>query len=90
MGDEKKMMTKTVSRFHWHTAIFVGLFHVGAVAALFMFNWKALAVAIGLWWISASLGVGMGFHRQLTHKSFKTPKFSLTSVRRGFARVRAG
>ena len=60
--------------FHWHTAIFVGLFHLGAVAALFMFNWRALAVAIALWWISASLGVGIGFHRQLTHRSYKTPK----------------
>jgi sn-1 stearoyl-lipid 9-desaturase len=60
--------------FHWHTAIFVGLFHLGAVAALFMFNWRALVVAIALWWISASLGVGMGFHRQLTHRSYKTPK----------------
>jgi stearoyl-CoA desaturase (delta-9 desaturase) len=39
-----------------------------------MFNWRALAVAIALWWISASLGVGMGFHRQLTHRSYKTPK----------------
>ena len=73
MGDEM-MTTKRANRFHWHTAIFVGLFHLGAVAALFMFDWKALVVAVALWWISASLGVGMGFHRQLTHRSFKTPK----------------
>src|SRR5260370_28427374 len=59
---------------HWHTAIFVGLFHVGAVAALFMFSWRALVLGIVLWWITASLGVGMGFHRNLTHRSFKTPK----------------
>ena len=59
---------------NWHTAIFLGLFHVGAVAALFMFSWQALVVAIGLWWITASLGVGMGFHRLLTHRGYKTPK----------------
>lgn len=68
------MTTKRANRFHRHTAIFVGLFHLGAVVALFMFDWKALVVAVALWWISASLGVGMGFHRQLTHRSYKTPK----------------
>jgi sn-1 stearoyl-lipid 9-desaturase len=44
------------------------------VAALFMFNWKALVAAVVLWWISASLGVGMGFHRLLTHRGYKTPR----------------
>lgn len=61
-------------RIIWHTLIFMILFHVGAVAAFFMFSWQALTVAIVLWWLSASLGVGMGFHRQLTHRSYKTPK----------------
>src|ERR1041384_6894725 len=73
MGDETMIRERT-NRIHWHTAIFVGLFHLGAVAALFMFDWKAVVVAIGLWWISASLGVGMGFHRLLTHRGYKTPK----------------
>jgi stearoyl-CoA desaturase (delta-9 desaturase) len=59
---------------NWHTAGFMALFHIGAVAALFMFNWKALVAAVVLWWISASLGVGMGFHRLLTHRGYKTPK----------------
>ncbi len=58
----------------WHTTIFLALFHVGAIAALFMFSWQAAAVAIALWWITASLGVGMGFHRLLTHRGYKTPK----------------
>jgi stearoyl-CoA desaturase (delta-9 desaturase) len=59
---------------NWHTATFMALFHIGAVAALFVFNWKALVAAVVLWWISASLGVGMGFHRLLTHRGYKTPK----------------
>jgi len=29
---------------NWHTTIFMALFHVGAVAALFMFSWRALGV----------------------------------------------
>jgi len=58
----------------WNATIFMAIFHVGAVAALFMFSWRALLVSILLWWITASLGVGMGFHRLLTHRGYKTPK----------------
>src|SRR5207245_10223772 len=58
----------------WNATIFMMLFHLGAVAALFVFNWRALVVAILLWWITASLGVGMGFHRLLTHRGYQTPK----------------
>ncbi len=64
----------TSKRINWHTATFMALFHIGAVAALFTFSWQALVAAIVLWWISASLGVGMGFHRLLTHRGYKTPK----------------
>jgi fatty-acid desaturase len=68
---ERKTIDKSIN---WHTAAFMALFHIGAVAALFKFSWKALVAAIALWWISASLGVGMGFHRLLTHRGYKTPK----------------
>ena len=44
------------------------LFHLGTIAALFMFSWKALAVSLFLWWVAGSLGVGMGYHRLLTHQ----------------------
>ncbi|MBA2734196.1 MAG: fatty acid desaturase [Acidobacteria bacterium] len=60
--------------FNWNTAIFMTLFHLGAIAALFMFTWKALGVALLLWWVAGSLGVGIGYHRLLTHRGFKTPK----------------
>ncbi len=58
----------------WNTTVFMILFHLGAVAAFFVFKWQALLVAILIWWISASLGAGMGFHRLLTHRGYKTPK----------------
>jgi fatty-acid desaturase len=66
--------SKDDGHINWHTATFMALFHIGAVAALFMFSWQALVAAVVLWWISASLGVGMGFHRLLTHRGYKTPK----------------
>src|SRR5215467_14035064 len=50
-------------------------FHLGAVAALFMFSWTALAVAVVLLWVSGSLGIGMSYHRLLTHRGYKTYKW---------------
>ena len=51
------------------------LFHAGAVSALFLFSWKAAAVAALLWWVAESLGIGMGYHRLLTHRGYKTSKW---------------
>jgi stearoyl-CoA desaturase (delta-9 desaturase) len=72
-------MTKTENinkhaTLNWNTAIFMIIFHVGAVAALFTFSWSILATTILLWWVSGSLGIGIGFHRLLTHRGFKTAK----------------
>ena len=50
------------NQINWVTAFFMAAFHVGAIAALFFFTWKALAVACFLWWVSGSLGIGMGYH----------------------------
>lgn len=66
-GREKKVS--------WLTTIVMGLFHVGAVAALFMFSWKSVAVAAALYWMAICFGIGMGYHRLLTHRSYKVPKF---------------
>jgi fatty-acid desaturase len=67
---------KTFSQpINWTTSFFMFAFHVGAVAALFFFTWKALALAIVLWWIAGSLGIGMSYHRLLTHRGYKTPKW---------------
>ena len=59
---------------NWNTIIWMVIFHAGAIAALFVFSWKALFVTLFLWWVSGSLGIGMGFHRLLTHRGYKTPK----------------
>lgn len=66
---------KTASRdkIQWQTIIFVTIFHVFAVMALFTFSWANLAAAVILWWVAGSWGIGLGYHRLLTHKGFKTP-----------------
>ena len=67
---------RTFSRpFSPVTTFFMAMFHVGAIAALFMFSWKALALAVVLNYVAGSLGIGMGFHRLLTHRGYKTYKW---------------
>lgn len=53
----------------------VTLFHILAIAALFTFSWSNLIAAAVTWWIAGSWGIGMGYHRLLTHRGFKAPKF---------------
>lgn len=62
-------------KIQWHTIIGVTAFHAMAVAALFTFSWQNLAVALVFWWIANSVGIGIGYHRLLTHRGFKTPKW---------------
>ncbi len=59
---------------NWLTAIVLFFFHVGAVAALFMFSWKAAGVALFLYWMCVGLGISLGYHRLHTHRSFRVPR----------------
>jgi stearoyl-CoA desaturase (delta-9 desaturase) len=49
------------------------LFHLGALAAFFTFSWRALAVALFLYWMTTGLGISLGYHRLLTHRSYQVP-----------------
>ena len=53
----------------------MGLFHIGAIAALFFFSWTNLIVAAAIYWIAVSWGIGMGYHRLHTHRGYKLPRF---------------
>src|SRR6516162_7752022 len=56
------------------TLVMIGL-HAFAIASFFFFTWKALILFIVMWWVAGSLGIGMGYHRLLTHRGFKTRKW---------------
>ena len=58
----------------WVTAIAFVVFHVLAVVALFNATWGAVAVAGVLHWVCIGWGIGLGYHRLHTHRSYKTPK----------------
>ena len=58
----------------WTTAIAFTVFHVLAVVALFFATWDAVLVAVVLHWICVGWGIGLGYHRLHTHRSYRTPK----------------
>jgi len=58
----------------WSAAIFLAISHVAAIAALFFWSWPAIVCAVILYWIAGSLGIGMGFHRLLTHRGYQVPR----------------
>ena len=74
---------------NWITVIVLVLFHAGAVAALFMFSWRALAVAAFLYWMTIGLGISMGYHRLHTHRSYQRPACAGIFLR-GLRRADAG
>jgi stearoyl-CoA desaturase (delta-9 desaturase) len=55
------------------TTIVMVIFHIGAIAALFMFTWKAFFTALALYWICTGFGISLGYHRLHTHRSYKVP-----------------
>ncbi len=57
----------------WVTFFPMLLFHVGAaIGGRFLFSWKHLVLAVFMYWLSLCPGIGVGFHRLLTHKGYET------------------
>lgn len=60
---------------NWKNLTIILTFHLLCIPAVFMFSWQNVAAMLIGNWIVGSLGVGLGYHRLLTHRSFKTPKW---------------
>ncbi len=65
----------TVKKLDWPVVIGISAMHLGCFAAPFYFSWSAFAVAVFLYWLTGALGITLCFHRLLTHRSFKAPKW---------------
>jgi stearoyl-CoA desaturase (delta-9 desaturase) len=50
------------------------ILHAGCFFAPLCFSWDAAIVCLALWFVSLCLGISIGWHRLLTHASFKTYK----------------
>ena len=57
------------------TTLAMVVFHAGAVAALFFTDSGAMFSALTLYCVAGMLGIGMGYHRLLTHRGYKTYKW---------------
>ena len=66
---------KPRTRINWKNVVIIGSFHLLAIPALFSFSWPNLAAMLVGNWIVGSIGVGLGWHRLLTHRGFKAPKW---------------
>ncbi|MGK7908186.1 MAG: acyl-CoA desaturase [Synechococcus sp.] len=62
-------------QLNWPVIIFMTIIHGGALFAPFTFSWAAVGLAVALHWITGGLGITLGFHRLIAHRSFKTPKW---------------
>lgn len=59
----------------WSVVLGIAAMHLGSLAAPFYFTWSGLAVMILFVWLTGNVGITLCYHRLLTHRSFKTPKW---------------
>jgi sn-1 stearoyl-lipid 9-desaturase len=69
--------TSTKLRPSWLVIAFMVAMHIGALFALLPsnFSWAAIGLALFLHWVTGGLGITLGWHRLVSHRSFQTPKW---------------
>ena len=60
---------------NWLTTTVLVLLHIGALAALFFFSWQRLLVMLALYFLAINVGIGMCYHRLLTHRGYQVPRW---------------
>jgi stearoyl-CoA desaturase (delta-9 desaturase) len=55
----------------WVVLGWMVMIHVGALAAPFFFTWQAFVGMLVMHWATCSIGICLGYHRFLSHKSLK-------------------
>lgn len=68
-------LPRKTTKLKWDILLGIAFIHLGAVAAPWTFTWDAFWVFVALQWITGCFGITLGFHRLLTHRSFKVPKW---------------
>ena len=66
-------------QFNWVFFVTIALFHLLAIAAIvqssFQFQWSSVVVFLAMWIFAQNVGIGMSYHRQLTHRGYITPRW---------------
>jgi stearoyl-CoA desaturase (delta-9 desaturase) len=73
-------MTVTTSEklaLSWPVIIYMTSIHLFALLAFLprFFSWQAVTITLVLYWVTANLGITLGYHRLVSHRSFETPKW---------------
>lgn len=69
-------MQKQQTNVSWLTAGVFLFFHIVAIATVWLsFSWRMAILAAVVWFVSGSLGIGVCFHRLLTHRGYEVPKW---------------
>ena len=69
--------TSEKPKLDWVIVAYMAILHIGALAAFLpgTFSWPAVGVMLLLHWVTGGLGITLGFHRLVTHRSFQVPKW---------------
>jgi sn-1 stearoyl-lipid 9-desaturase len=61
----------------WPVVALVGFVHLGAILAFLPrnFTWSGVLLALVLHWVTGGLGITLGWHRLVSHRSFQVPKW---------------
>jgi len=64
-------------RPRWNVITATVVLHLGVLLAFLpgTFSWAAVGVAVFLHWVTLGLGITLGFHRLVSHRSFRAPKW---------------
>ncbi len=73
------MTVATTNKFsmNWVHIVYLAVIHGAALFAFLPgnFSWKAVALMLFLHWVTGGLGITLGLHRLVSHRSFQTPKW---------------
>ncbi|MEB3359091.1 MAG: acyl-CoA desaturase [Synechococcales bacterium] len=73
------MTTATLTKLprDWTVIVVMTVLHIGALFAFLPsnFSWAAVGLAVVLHWVTGGLGITLGWHRLLSHRSFEVPKW---------------
>ena len=67
--------SKDTHTLSWARFASFAVVHALALLAPWFFSWSALGVTIFLHWLLGSIGICLGYHRLLTHRSLQVPQW---------------
>ncbi|WP_036489448.1 fatty acid desaturase [Myxosarcina sp. GI1] len=62
-------------KLNWLSVIFFAIVHLSVLLTPWFFSWSALGVTLFLHWLFGSIGICLGYHRLLSHRSLEVPKW---------------